>query len=293
MQRYRVNHTTTYTYLPGVRLSHAVLHLRPADFVGQHINATTLVIDPAPDTLLESVDVFGNPTTWVSIERPHTISQYTSTLDITVGLTTEADPALLLPWEAVVSAATSGDRLDVRWTRQGSPYVVLDAQIMLQFEHELGAAFTPGRVLFDVLKDVLAWFAQSFRFDPTSTEVSTPIAEVLQSRAGVCQDFAHLAIAIFRARGFAARYTSGYLKTLSDAGGEHLVGADASHAWVSVWSGNSWIDIDPTNNILVADQHVRLAVGRDYSDVAPIKGVTIGPPHSETLSISVDTQLVG
>ena len=252
MQRYRVTHTTTYSYLPGVRLSHAVLHLRPGDFVGQHINASTLVIDPAPDTLLESVDVFGNPTTWISIERPHTISQYTSTLDVTVGLTAEADPALRLPWEAAVSAATSGDRLDVRWTRQGSTYVVLEADIVSQFEHELGPVFASGRLVFDVLKDVLAWFDESFRFDPTSTEVSTPIGEVLKSRAGVCQDFAHLAIAIFRSKGFAARYTSGYLKTRSEVDGEHLVGADASHAWVSIWSGNSWIDIDPTNNILAA-----------------------------------------
>lgn len=289
MKRYRISHTTTYAYEPAVRLSHALLHLSPAQFPTQQINSATLHIEPAPDTRLDSIDSFANPVTWASIERHHERSTFRSTLDIMVGLPQPpidefAADARHLGQVRLESLGSS--RLDVRWCRLGSafaPTSVHDEEVSSLFADE-------RRPLIDIVYEILSWFARSFRFDPMATDVSTPVAEVLQNRAGVCQDFAHVAVSLLRSQGLSARYVSGYLRTLSsDVNGVPLVGADASHAWVSVWNGVEWLDFDPTNNMMVGEHHIRLAVGRDYADIAPVRGVTIGPPHRQELSISVDT----
>ncbi len=282
-RRLTVRHHTHYAYEPEVRLSHAVVMLRPTVFPCQHINSASLSVDPSPDALVDSADPFGNVSTWVSVERPHGSLSFESMLDITV---TEPayDAALGRPFaEAVVAAANSTDPL-VRWLRLPSAAVpLMDAASLGSVQ--INAQGTLGEALWHLL-DV---FGDEFTFDPSSTVVSTPVSDVLRLRRGVCQDFAHAALVALRSAGLSARYMSGYVETTPTPGEPRLVGADASHAWVAVWSGNSWLEIDPTNRCFATYSHVRIAAGRDYYDVAPVRGVTIGVPHTETLTTSVDT----
>ena len=127
-----------------------------------------------------------------------------------------------------------------------------------------------------------------FKYDPEFSTLATPLKEVLEHRSGVCQDFAHLAIGCLRSQGLAARYVSGYIETEPPPGKERLVGADASHAWFSVFQpGVGWLDFDPTNNQIPGERHITVAWGRDYADVTPLKGVAFGGGEHE-LKVSVD-----
>jgi transglutaminase-like putative cysteine protease len=149
-------------------------------------------------------------------------------------------------------------------------------------------SFAPGRPILDAVADLSARIHREFRYDAKATTIATPLAEVLAHRHGVCQDFAHLAIGCLRSLGLAARYVSGYLESRAPPGRERLVGADASHAWLAVFSpGLGWVDFDPTNNVLPSERHLTIAWGRDYDDVSPIKGVILGG-GSHTMTISVD-----
>jgi transglutaminase-like putative cysteine protease len=287
-RRFTVTHTTTYTYEPAVRVSHSVLRLKPRATDRLVVHRSSIAVNPGPDTLQDHHDVFGNVVTWVSMERPHAHVEYRSNLEVTVQLDPTAlqlDPTALQPMTVGDSVAAAGatDDLLVRWMRLPSS-LVPDGLV-----RERHSVLDPSRPLVDALRDVLQHMADTYVFDPQATTVSTPLAEVMRRRAGVCQDFAHVLLAILRSQGVAARYVSGYLETAPPPGTARLVGADASHAWVSVWSGQEWIDVDPTNNCFVGLGHVPIAVGRDYADVAPTRGVTIGPPHRETLVTAVDT----
>jgi transglutaminase-like putative cysteine protease len=153
--------------------------------------------------------------------------------------------------------------------------------------------FLPGRPVVDALRHLCHRIFHEFAFDPAATDVSTPLDRVLAERGGVCQDFAHLAIAVCRSRGVAARYVSGYIETDPPPGVERSIGADASHAWLSVWVPDAgWVDLDPTNDQLPTTRHVTVAWGRDYRDVAPVRGVVIGPSATQAMDVSVDVQRI-
>ena len=149
--------------------------------------------------------------------------------------------------------------------------------------------FPPGRPVLEGLLALTHRVFHDFTFDPRATEVSTPVAEVLRNRAGVCQDFAHLMLACLRSLGLPARYVSGYLETAPPPGATRLLGADASHAWISLFCGEAagWVDADPTNNILPGERHITVAWGRDFSDVSPLRGVTLGA-GGQSLAVAVD-----
>jgi len=151
------------------------------------------------------------------------------------------------------------------------------------------ADFTPGRPILEAAQALMSRIFREIRFDTRATDVTTPVAEVFERRAGVCQDFAHLMLACLRSLGVPARYVSGYLETLPPPGQPRLIGADASHAWVSVYVGepHGWIDLDPTNNLLPAERHITVAWGRDFSDVSPLRGVTLGA-GGQSLFVEVD-----
>jgi transglutaminase-like putative cysteine protease len=150
-------------------------------------------------------------------------------------------------------------------------------------------AFVPGRPVVEALRALCHEIFSSFTFDPAATDITTPLDDVLAHRGGVCQDFAHLAIAACRSRGLPARYVSGYIETDPPAGEARTIGADASHAWLSVWTPDlGWIDFDPTNDQLPPSRHVTVAWGRDYGDVAPVRGVVIGPSATQSMTVSVD-----
>ena len=176
---------------------------------------------------------------------------------------------------------------------RGIPGVLCFASPLIPVDSVFAAyakpSFPPGRPILEGVKDLNRRIFKDFAFDPTATDFATPVAKVLQQRRGVCQDFAQVMIACFRSLGLPARYVSGYLETLPPPGQPKLVGADASHAWVSVYCGDEvgWTDADPTNNVLPGSRHITLAWGRDFGDVSPLRGITIGAGE-QVLQVSVD-----
>jgi transglutaminase-like putative cysteine protease len=196
-------------------------------------------------------------------------------------------PEATPPWESIVQSLRSGKEpgsLEAAQFAYDSPRITTSPE----FAKFAQKAFTPGRPIIEAITALTAQIHKEFTFDARATTVNTPLEEVLKLKKGVCQDFAHLEIAILRSLGLAARYVSGYLRTYPPPGKPRLVGADASHAWLSVYSGDlGWIDVDPTNNKHVTDEHITLAWGRDYSDVSPLKGVFVGG-GGHALDVSVD-----
>ncbi len=154
-------------------------------------------------------------------------------------------------------------------------------------------SFPAGRPVLEAALELMRRVHADFAYDPKATQIATPLAEVFARRGGVCQDFAHIMIAALRGLGLPANYVSGYLRTLPAPGQKRLEGADASHAWISLWCGPAfgWLQLDPTNDVFVCDDHIVLAIGRDYADVSPIDGIILvsGP---QKLSVSVDVKAV-
>jgi transglutaminase-like putative cysteine protease len=235
-----------------------------------------LQIEPRPEVLCGHLDYFGNPTTFVTIEGSHRELVITarSEAEVTGRPSLGQSPA----WE------TARDLFEANEFVYASPLV--------NHEPELGAYaapfFSTGRPLLEAVLDLTGRIYRDFKFDSAATNVATPVMDVFKSRRGVCQDFAHLEIGCLRALGLAARYVSGYLETKPPRGRPRLVGADASHAWVSFFCpGSGWVDVDPTNNLLVGGRHIAVAWGRDYSDVSPVRGIIIGSGE-HSLSVAVD-----
>lgn len=284
---YRVNHTTTYVYSDAVSLCQNLCHLTPRPGPQQSCLQSYLQVTPHPAIFTTETDYFGNPATFFSVQEPHQQLVVTATHVAQVTPYLPPDPAATPPWDEV------RDRL----ARDRGP-LVLDAyqfvfdSPLIPTHPELAdyasLSFAPGRPLLEAALDLTRRIYTEFRYDPRATTVTTPLRTVFANRRGVCQDFAHLEIACLRSLGLAARYVSGYLCTLPPPGQPRLVGADASHAWASVYCPFSgWIDLDPTNNHIPSDKHVLLAWGRDYDDVSPIKGVILGGGH-HTVEVSVD-----
>jgi transglutaminase-like putative cysteine protease len=291
--RYRVTHTTEYTYGEIVPLCHNMIRLRPRETERQRLISSEVAIDPAPATHREGIDFFGNHVTWFSVQEPHQGLAVTSRseVDVTAGPADVAVPSNE-PWESVrQSLVTRLDpaTLSARQYIYESPHVPRSANV-----HEYArASFLPGRPLYDCVADLMGRIHADFRFVAGATCVGTTVEDVLRLRQGVCQDFSHLMITCIRSMGLAARYVSGYLVTVPAPGTQKLVGVDASHAWLSVFfpDGMGWLDFDPTNNVCPAEQHVTVAWARDYDDVAPVKGVIIGG-HQHGLRVSVDVSPV-
>jgi transglutaminase-like putative cysteine protease len=202
-------------------------------------------------------------------------------------------------WESVaeaVAACRGGEALTVRSLAGGLP-LVRAADDRAALRELVSASFTPGRPIIDAARSFCHAIYSTFEYDPASTDVSTPLSVVLAQRRGVCQDFAHVAVGGLRELGLAARYVSGYIETTPPKGMARLVGADASHAWCAIWvpggAGGKWVDFDPTNDQLPVQRHITVAWGRDYGDVAPVRGVVIGPSATQKLSVAVDVARVG
>ncbi|MBI5257256.1 MAG: transglutaminase family protein [Burkholderiales bacterium] len=282
-----VRHETHYDYDTPVEVAHHSAHLRPRDTTLQRVKDWTLEIDPEPDggrdAVQESRDAFGNWRHGFSHARVHerltVVSRFRAELLPPPPLDMAASP----PWEQVAQAlryragAVQPDAVEFVLGSSFAPV----APALAAFGADL---FTPGRPLLALAWALMARVHQRMAYRPHSTTVATDALEALRQGRGVCQDFAHLMIGCLRSHGLAARYVSGYLLTHPPAGQPRLVGADASHAWVALWCPqNDWVALDPTNNIAVAQDHVTLAHGRDYADVAPLRGVIRGggttPPH--------------
>lgn len=293
---YDLVHRTTYTYPQDVTDSYGRTTLTPRELPDQHCVTTTLEVDPAPADTAEHVDYFGNRTTFFSVTAPHRRLVVTARSRLEVTRPTP-DPSSLpdLPWEQVAAAVREGDLQTVGADAAGlvtvremvlpSVHVELDEQVRAF----AAPSFAPGRPLRDVVLDLSRRIHDELAYRTGSTTVHTTQAQLLTQGAGVCQDFAHLAIAALRAHGVPARYASGYLETRPRPGRPKLRGADASHAWVSVWlPGHGWFEVDPTNDALVDSGYVVLGWGRDYHDVPPLRGVIFTEGAGSTLSVAVD-----
>jgi transglutaminase-like putative cysteine protease len=273
---YRVTHTTAYEYTDPVSLCHNLAHLTPRTVPTQTCHGSNLTISPQPAVVADRTDYFGNPVTFFAIQEPHVELTLTATHAVEVRPAAAPEPGTSPPWEAVRDRLPE-DRtpavLDAYQYAFGSCY----AQPAAELAEYARASFRPGRPLVEASLELMNRIHAEFRYDPKATTVSTPLKEVFARRRGVCQDFAHLQIACLRSLGLAARYVSGYLCTTPPPGRPRLVGTDATHAWLSVYSpGAGWVDLDPTNDRVPSDQHVVLAWGRDYGDVSPLKGVILG-----------------
>lgn len=286
---YHVVHETSYSYESPVSLSRQHLHLTPRDCPWQSSIAHQVLIEPEPSFLRLRYDHFGNPVRQFAIEAPHSrlIVHAESTIEVQAHLPVGGQDASLAnspPWEQVRDALAYGAKpvlLDVNCFQFESPYV----RVKHDFSAYAKPCFTPSRPLLEAVKALMNRIYTEFEFDPEATTVATPVLKILEDKRGVCQDFAHLMLSCLRSVGLAARYVSGYLLTKPPPGQARLIGADASHAWISAYCpsevGGVWVDFDPTNNLLPDTQHITLAWGRDFGDVSPLRGVILGGGEHE------------
>ena len=286
--KYQLIHRTRYTYEGAVTVSHHLARLAPRTLPGQRCPWHELDIQPVPVGRGVHLDSFGNTTAYFEVEGKHDMLEVTARSLVEVFPTARPDAHTTPPWERVRDACqleklTPGSEAGA--FRFSSPMVSLGKE----FADYASPEFPNGRPILEAVLGLTHRIFRDFKFDPKATEVTTHVSEVLKKRAGVCQDFAHLMLACLRSLGLPARYVSGYLETAPPPGKVRLTGADASHAWVSVFCGEAagWIDTDPTNNLLPGDRHITVAWGRDFSDVSPLRGVTLGA-GGQKLDVAVD-----
>ena len=294
---YTLRHLTTYRYARTVRFARCNLRLRPRDGDGQRVLESAVRVTPEPTRRLERRDFFGVDTLTLTLDEPHREFSVEAVSQVTIQRPVPPPPEAGLAWERVREAAL------------GLPSLGPDGPAHFQFpSHRVPlvpevtdyarTSFSPGRSAYGAAVELMHRIRDDFRFDAKATTVSTPLAEAFALRAGVCQDFAHVMIAGLRGLGLPAAYVSGYLRTRPPPGRPRLRGADASHAWVALWCGadhgagegigeGGWIGLDPTNACVVRDDHIVVARGRDYGDVAPIDGI-VASAGAQKLTVEVD-----
>ena len=286
--RYEITHRTSYTYDEPVSIGHHLARLAPRELDNQRCEWHSLDIDPPPSSMAGHTDYFGNTSLFFALQGTHRTLTITAQSFVTVHAPKTPVAATTPAWE-VIREATRANELTADAAAGefnfASPHIKPGAK----FADFAASSFTPKRPILEAAMDLNTRIFSGFKFDPSATDVATPVAEAFEKRRGVCQDFAHILIACLRSVGLPARYVSGYLETLPPPGKPKLIGADASHAWVSVWCGaeHGWVDLDPTNNCIPGERHITVAHGRDFFDVSPLRGVVYGSGDHK-LSVSVD-----
>ncbi len=285
---YHVIHETAYRYAGPVQLSRQLVRLRPRNTPWQECSWHVIRVEPEVAEWSEMDDFFGNTVVQFALQAPHErlvveVESHVVVQHRQLALT----PEQTTPWERVrdwLHGENGGSALDPAQYLYASPHV----PVLRSLAEYARPSFPAGRPLLEGVLDFTARIFKDFRFDPTATTVSTPVETVLKNKRGVCQDFTHLQIACLRSLGLAARYVSGYLLTKPPPGKPRMIGADASHAWVSVFCPElGWVDVDPTNNLLVNQDHVTVAWGRDFSDISPMRGVIFGGGGDHELDVRV------
>ncbi len=291
--RYQVRHETVYSYGGNVAHSHQLLHLTPRDTSRQTCHRRAIVLDPQPSARYEDVDAFGNLVTRLEYDLPHDRLEVLAEVGVEVRAGDDFDATGSDPWETVRGALVfsgkpvGAELLDAVRYRMESSYV----RIKQTFTDYGDDCFLAERPLLAAAEALMSKVYRDFKYAPGSTNIRTSAIEAFHARRGVCQDFAHIMLGCLRSRGLAARYVSGYLRTLPPPGADAAyVGADASHAWVSVYCPPfGWVDLDPTNDLRVRTDHIIIAWGRDFGDVSPLRGVIIGGGRHR-LSVRVSVQ---
>lgn len=288
--KYRITHTTKYAYSEPVPVCHNKLHLAPRAKLDQRCIDFRLLVIPEPAAIVSSQDYFGNRTDYFSLTDAHRGLAVTATSMIDVDPPSQYDSEQLgRPWEEIAAmpqALAAEQALEHELLKFPSEYIPLGEP----FADYARKSFTPKRPIIEASLDLTRRIYEEFDYDPSTTNVSTPVEQVLAQKSGVCQDFAHFQIACLRSIGLAARYVSGYLRTIPPEGKPRLVGADASHAWLGVYCGElGWLDFDPTNDTRCGTDHITVAHGRDYGDVCPIQGVFVGG-GDHGMSVYVDVE---
>lgn len=284
---YRLRHVTTYRYASPVTFAQCSMTLTPRSQAGQAVQDEAIALTPKPKARTEHRSFFGHTVTVAEFDSPHTVLRIKASARVSVNrgvMQVDASPA----WEIVREGAETWPSL-----RPDAPVHFLFPSPRIQLADEVTAyareSFASGRPVVRASGDLMRRIRQDFRYDPDATKVSTPLLEAFRQRRGVCQDFAHIMIAGLRGLGVPARYVSGYIRTSPPEGQTRLEGADATHAWVDVWCGaeQGWVGVDPTNAMFVCDDHVVLASGRDYHDVAPVGGILLGAGRQD-VEVNVD-----
>jgi transglutaminase-like putative cysteine protease len=286
---YRIEHETRYAHTSGVSTSQHVAYLTPRTLPHQAVHSHDLVIDPPAANCVQRTDYFGNSVTQFTVLTPY---DELSVLGRSVVQVSAAEPGLTpeasLPWEQVREALLYRRAAPYQGAAEfsyASPYAIATPALAAFARESFGA----DRPLLDAAVHLMHRIHDEFTFDSKATTVATAITDVLAHRRGVCQDFAHLQIGCLRSLGLPARYVSGYLLTEPPPGKPRPVGADASHAWLSVWCPHlGWVDLDPTNDVLPSLHHITVAWGRDYGDVCPLRGIVLGGrEHRLHVAVSV------
>jgi transglutaminase-like putative cysteine protease len=314
MPGYRIHHLTRYIYDESISVCHNLAHLLPRDSARHLWHFAELDITPTPAVRTERYDYFGNRVVFFAIQEPHRQLEVVARSEVDLEAQT-SQPLFTSdhPWEqtrdrflaarnlsgagAQLPDALRRDVLDAYQFTYASPYIQWTPEIAAY----AAVSFPPGRPIQEGLLDLTARIHKDFRYDASATTISTTLPEIFQARSGVCQDFAHFQIGCLRALGLATRYVSGYLLTAPPPGKSRLIGADASHAWLSVFLPDThipqspqdqyhsgfWLDLDPTNNCIPSDKHITVAWGRDFGDVSPLRGVLLGAGRHQ-IQVSVD-----
>jgi len=288
--RYRIRHTTRYDYDHEISISHHVVRAQPQNLRRQTCLSHSLEVLPTPATQTTHQDCYGNTVVLLTVEGPHRQFRVTALSEVDVLPSQPPPHDATPPWEQVRDQCAR----DEPGTLAAAPFLFSSSLAPRSARLATFALphFRPDRPWLSALNALMHHIHQEFAFDTTATHVATPVEVVLRQRRGVCQDFAHLALASLRSLGLPARYVSGYLETHPLPGQPKLIGADASHAWISAFLPEvGWIDLDPTNDLLPSDQHITVAWGRDYDDVSPVRGVLVGAGDHH-LKVSVDVEPV-
>ena len=285
---YEIRHLTLYEYGSTVTFSHCALRLLPTDGLGQTVLSSELSVTPTPAQMIERPCFFGNRLTFLTIETAH------RKLIVEVNTSVEIDRRE--PWgqsetpafEAVREDAFASASLD----KDSPAHFLHPSRLAPRFEPAADYAresFAAGRPILAGATELMRRIRSDFKYDTKATVVSTPLSEAFEKRRGVCQDFAHIMIAGLRGLGLPAAYISGYIRTIPPAGKERLEGADAMHAWVSLWCGEArgWAGLDPTNATMIGNDHIVLAKGRDYADISPVAGIILGS-REQDVDVKVD-----
>jgi transglutaminase-like putative cysteine protease len=291
--QYEIRHSTAYDYGHDVSLSHHVAHLTPRDTPAQRCCKHVLESIPQPNTFTTHSDHFRNSTNFLTFEGSHRRLEIISVSQVEISPAVTIDPENTPSWETIrdlCGADKANASLDSIEFVFGSPLAPRRADLA----DYARPAFPAQKPILAGALGLCARIHSDFKFDKLATTVMTTVQDFFKIRRGVCQDFAQLMVACLRSFGLPARYVSGYLETLPPPGKPKLVGSDASHAWASVWCGadHGWIDLDPTNNAIPSEHHITTAWGRDYADVAPLRGVLVGG-GGHKMTVSVDVRKLG